>query len=61
MYICRIWKKVGIDDLIYKAEIETQMQKTNIWIPRGKGGGYDKLGDGDSHIHTIDTVCKIDN
>ena len=30
-------EKIGIDDLIYKAEIETQMWRTNIWIPRGKG------------------------
>ena len=29
-------KKKGIDDLIYKAEIETQTWRTNIWIPRGK-------------------------
>ena len=28
----------GIDDLICKAEIETQTYSTNIWIPRGKGG-----------------------
>ena len=41
--------------------METQMQKANIGIPRGKGGGWDKLGDGDSHIHTIDAMCKIDN
>ena len=32
-------EKIGIDDLIYKAEIETQTYRTNIWIPRGKGGG----------------------
>ena len=27
----------GIDNLIYKAEIETQTKRTNVWIPRGKG------------------------
>ena len=27
--------KIGIGDLIYKAEIETQTWRTNIWIPRG--------------------------
>ena len=27
-------KSIGIDDLIYKAEIETQTQRTNIWRPR---------------------------
>ena len=30
-------EKIGRDDLIYKGETETQMQRTNIWIPRGKG------------------------
>ena len=34
-------KKNGIDDLIYKAEIEIQMQGTNIWTPRGKKGWND--------------------
>ena len=33
----------GTDELICKAEIETQMQRTNIWFPRGKGG-WDKSG-----------------
>ena len=28
-----------MDELIHKAEIETQMWRTNIWIPRGEGGG----------------------
>ena len=32
-------QKNGIDDLICKAEIETQIQRTNIWIPREKGEG----------------------
>ena len=29
-------KKNGIDDLIYKAKIKAQMQRTNVWIPRGE-------------------------
>ena len=37
-HICGIQKN-GIDDLICKTEIETQMQRTNVWIPGGKGGG----------------------
>ena len=37
MHICGIYKN-GIDDLTCKAEIETQMERTNIWIPRGKWG-----------------------
>ena len=38
---CRIQKN-GTDEPICKAEIETQMQKTNVWTPReesGHGGG----------------------
>ena len=30
----------------------------NLWLPRMKGRGRDKLGDWDWHIHTI---YKIDN
>ena len=38
MYICGIWKN-DIDELICKAEMETQMWRTNIWTPRwGKTG-----------------------
>ena len=25
MHVCGIWKKIGLDDLIYKAEVEKQM------------------------------------
>ena len=24
---------------------QTHKQKTNLWLPKGKGGGRDKLGD----------------
>ena len=30
-------KKNGTNELIYKTEIESQMQKTNLWLPRGQG------------------------
>ena len=36
--ICGI-QKTDADELICKAEIKTQIQRTNIWIPRGEGGG----------------------
>ena len=36
----------GIDDLICKAELETQTQRINIWTLGGKGG-LDELGDWD--------------
>ena len=42
-----------------QSRIETQMQETNVWTPRGKGWWWEELGDWDSHICT--TVYKIDN
>ena len=50
MHICGIQKN-GIDDHTCKAETETQMQRTNVWIPRGeeKMGGIGRLGS--MHIH----------
>ena len=44
-HICGIQKN-GIDELICKAEVETQMYRTNVWIPRGKRG-WDESGDQD--------------
>ena len=40
-----VWnlKKTGIDFLIYKAEIETQMQRTNLWI-RSRERGVSRAG-----------------
>ena len=32
-------KKDGTNELIYKTEIESQTQKTNLWLPGGKGSG----------------------
>ena len=31
--------KNGTNEPIYKTEIESQMQKINLWSPKGKGGG----------------------
>ena len=36
--ICGILKN-DINELIYKREIELQMQQTNLWLPGGKAGG----------------------
>ena len=36
--ICGIYK-MGTNELIYKTEIELQMQKTNLWLPGDGGGG----------------------
>ena len=37
-------KKSDTNELIYKTEIDSQTQKTNLWLPKEKGGGRDKLG-----------------
>ena len=38
IYLCGIQKN-GTDELICKTEIETQIQKTDLWIPQwGKTG-----------------------
>ena len=36
-HICGIQKN-GTDEMVCKTEIETQMQRTNLWTPRGEGG-----------------------
>ena len=60
MHIFGIQKNV-IVDLTCKEELETQKQRTNVWIPRAKGVGWQELGDWARHIYTIDTMYKIDN
>ena len=42
-HICGIQKN-GSDEPVCKAEIETQMQKTNVWTPRGESGGGGGVG-----------------
>ena len=37
-------KKNDTNELIYKTEIDSQTQKTNSLLPKGKGVGRDKLG-----------------
>ena len=52
----------GIDDVICKAERETQTERTKVWTPGLKGReGKNELRDWDSHIYPIDTMYKIDN
>ena len=38
MHICGIQKN-GTDELVCRADIEIQMQRTNVWTPRGESGG----------------------
>ena len=35
-----------MDELTCKAKMETQIQKTNVWMPR-REEGWDELGDWD--------------
>ena len=44
--ITSMWnlKKNDIIELIYKTEIDSQMQKTNLWLPKGKNKQRNKLG-----------------
>ena len=45
--IAYMWNlKKGYNELIYKTEIELQMQEANLWL-LGVRGGEDKLGDWD--------------
>ena len=46
LLICGIQKN-DTDELIWKAEIETQMQRKDLQIPRQGGDGWDELGDWD--------------
>ena len=54
--ICQILKH-NTNELIYKTEIDSQTQKTNLQLPKGKQG-RDKLGDWDQHTHN--TIHKLD-
>ena len=48
LFICETLK-VGTNELIYKTEVESQVWKTNLWLPGAKWG-REKLGDWDWHI-----------
>ena len=41
--ICGILKN-GTNEFFYKTETESQMQKTNLWLPKGKEREQDKFG-----------------
>ena len=44
--IIYLWNlKDNTNESIYKTETDSQIQKTNLWLPKGKGReGQDKLG-----------------
>ena len=52
--------KNATNGLIYKTEIGSQMEKTNLQLPKGvKVEGAYKLGGWDWHIHT--NIYEIDD
>ena len=53
--------KNGTNKLIYKTEIESQIQKTNMITMGGRGGRRDKLGDWDWHIHATIYIKQVTN
>ena len=50
LLICGI-QKDGTDEPVCKAEIEIQMQRTNVWTPRGDGAGGMNWELGLTYIH----------
>ena len=45
-------KKNDTNELIYKIEIDSQTQKTNLWLSKGKGGGMNlEFEITDTHYH----------
>ena len=57
--ICGIQKN-STNEPINKTEIEPQMQKTNLWLPRGKGQGEINWETG-IDIYTILYIKQITN
>ena len=44
-FICKDRKFLKVTQtVIYKTEIDSPIQKTNLWFSKGKCGGRDKLG-----------------
>ena len=47
-----MWElKDDTNELIYKTETDSQTLKTNVWLPKEKHGGRDKLGVGLTYTH----------
>ena len=45
-------KKKDTNELIYKTEVDSETLKTNLRLPKGKGGKEGWIGGWDWHMHT---------
>ena len=52
-------KNNDTNELIYKTEIDPQTQKTNLWLPKGKGGGINQ--EFEINIYTLVYTKQIIN
>ena len=48
-------RKMAQINLFAKQKQRHRQRKKNVWTPRRTTGRWDKLGDWDQHIYTIDT------
>ena len=53
-------QKDDTNELIYKRETDSQTQKANLWIPKGKGGGVINQEFG-RNIYTLLYIIQISN
>ena len=51
-YLLDVKSKKDTNELICRTETDSQTSKTNLWLPKGTGGGRDELRVWDWHIHT---------
>ena len=54
-------KKNDTNELVYKTELDSQTEKTNLPLPKGKRQGRDKLGVCVINIYTLLCVNQITN
>ena len=54
--------KYDTDDLIYKTETDSQILKTNLWLPKGKEKEQMRsLGLADTTIHKINNKVQLES
>ena len=50
-------QKNGTDEMVCRAEIDTEMQRTNVWTPRGESGIWGGGGGGGGMSWEIGMTC----